>query len=103
MSELANDAKAVNRRGFLKGSALFAAALGLSTVLPASAQEPQPARPAPEPERKEEEPKPADKPPSGVLKDDQGREYRLCDICGGNMYKQGNTWSCEQCGFSYEE
>jgi len=24
-------------------------------------------------------------------------------MCGGNMYKQDNTWTCEQCGYSYEE
>ena len=33
----------------------------------------------------------------------EGREYRVCDMCGGNMYKQDNTWTCEQCGYSYQE
>ena len=37
------------------------------------------------------------------LLDKDGREYRVCDMCGGNMYKQEKTWTCEQCGFSYEE
>jgi hypothetical protein len=27
----------------------------------------------------------------------------VCDMCGGNMYKQDNTWTCEQCGYSYQE
>ena len=45
-----------------------------------------------------------DEPPKKKpLLDKDGREYRVCDMCGGNMYKQENTWTCEQCGFSYEE
>jgi hypothetical protein len=23
-------------------------------------------------------------------------------MCGGNMYLAEKTWTCEQCGFSYE-
>ena len=37
------------------------------------------------------------------LVDKNGREYRVCERCGGNMYKEGNTWTCEQCGFNYTE
>ena len=87
----------VDRRGFLKGSALFAAALTLAYALPAHAQEPQP-KPAPEPGEKKD-----DAPKKKPLFDKDGREYRVCDMCGGNMYKQEKTWTCEQCGFSYEE
>ena len=87
----------VDRRGFLKGSALFATALTLAFALPAYAQEPQ-QPPAPGPgEKKDEAPK------KKPLFDKDGREYRVCDMCGGNMYKQEKTWTCEQCGFSYEE
>lgn len=32
-----------------------------------------------------------------------GRPYRVCPQCGSNMYKQGRTWTCENCGYSYEE
>jgi anaerobic selenocysteine-containing dehydrogenase len=87
----------VNRRGFLKGSALFAAAVGLAQALPAQAQEPQP-KPAPDSGEKKD-----DAPKKKPLLDKDGREYRVCDMCGGNMYKQEKTWTCEQCGFSYEE
>jgi anaerobic selenocysteine-containing dehydrogenase len=87
----------VNRRGFLKGSALFAATVAVAYALPAHAQEPQ-QQPAPEaPEKKDEAPK------KKPLLDKDGREYRVCDMCGGNMYKQEKTWTCEQCGFSFEE
>jgi hypothetical protein len=93
-------ARTVDRRGFLKGSALFAALVGATAAAPALAQEPQ-NRPAPEGQKPADktEPAPAKKP----LLDKEGREYRVCDMCGGNMYKQDNTWTCEQCGYSYQE
>jgi hypothetical protein len=105
----------VGRRGFLKGSALLAAAaVGLS-VAPLLAQEQQnkPAVPeekpaAPGGEAKKEEPAKKDEPATkkedpNKLVDKNGREYRVCERCGGNMYKEGNTWTCEQCGLSYVE
>jgi anaerobic selenocysteine-containing dehydrogenase len=98
MSDFTRTEKTLDRRGFLKGSALFAAALGLAAAAPALAQDQKPAEPAPEPagEKKTE-------PARKKLLDSQGREYRVCDMCGGNMYKAEKTWTCEQCGFSYEE
>jgi hypothetical protein len=96
----------LDRRSFLRGSALFAAAIGLRT-LPAAAQEPQ--QP---PQEKKEEPKkePKDpfdageKPGNGKkLVDKEGREYRICPQCGYNMYKEGRMWVCENCGYSYVE
>lgn len=93
--------KSVDRRSFLRGSAVFAAALGLAAA-PALAQQ-QP---------KEEKPAPKD--PFGddkgdgegekkVLIDKEGREYRVCPQCAYNMYKQGRMWVCENCGYSYVE
>jgi hypothetical protein len=97
-----------DRRSFLRGSALFAAALGLS-VLPgiAAAQQPPQEKPKPKPEGEEEE-KPADpmtgeKSKDGKLYDKEGREYKVCPQCGYNMYKQGRMWICENCGYSYVE
>ena len=95
----------LDRRGFLKGSALFAAAVGLSAAVPAAAQEPQ-NRPAPEQkpdEKKEEPPKTEEAGKKKPLIDKDGREYRVCEMCGSNMYKHEKTWTCEQCGYSYEE
>jgi hypothetical protein len=92
--------KNVDRRSFLRGSALFAAALGM-TVVPAvaSGQQPQ--------QRPKEEEKPADpfsgEKKEGVLIDEEGREYRVCPQCAYNMYKQGRMWFCENCGYSYVE
>ena len=97
--------QSVDRRSFLRGSALFAAALGLAAA-PAAAQQPPQEKPKPEPE---EEPKPAEpfgdgeKSKDGKLYDKEGREYRVCPQCGYNMYKQGKMWVCENCGYSYVE
>lgn len=101
----------LDRRNFLRGSAMFAAAIGVS-VLPAFAQQPQQPPPQPKPEedeKKKEEPKdPFD---TGKKEDDkdkklvdaEGREYRVCPQCAYNMYKQGRMWVCENCGYSYVE
>ena len=92
--------KNLDRRSFLRGSALFAGALGLS-VIPALAQQAQ------QPEKKEEpkDPFAADDEKDGEKKliDKEGREYRICPQCGYNMYKQGRMWVCDNCGYSYVE
>lgn len=97
----------LDRRSFLRGSALFAAAIGVS-VLPAFAQQ-QPQQPKPEEdeEKKKEEPKDPfadpNKKEEKKLVDAEGREYRVCPQCAYNMYKQGRMWVCENCGYSYVE
>ena len=95
----------LDRRSFLRGSAIFAAAIGVA-VLPAFAQEQKPA-PKPEEEEKKKEPKDpfgdSDKKDEKKLVDAEGREYRVCPQCAYNMYKQGRMWVCENCGYSYVE
>jgi ribosomal protein S27AE len=103
----------VDRRSFLRGSALFAAALGLGVAAPSFAQEQQQKPPEKKPEEKpEQKPTPADpfaeeekygKGESETKVDKDGREYRTCPQCASNMYKQGRTWTCENCGYSYVE
>jgi len=93
----------LGRRNFLRGSAIFAAAIGVA-VLPAGAQQ---APPKPEEDKKKEEPKDPfadpDKKDDKKLVDAEGREYRVCPQCAYNMYKQGRMWVCENCGYSYVE
>ena len=89
----------IDRRSFLRGSALFATALGLS-VVPALAQQPQQ---KPEEKEKEKEKDKSEKSKEGKLIDKDGREYRVCPQCAYNMYKQGRMWVCENCGYSYVE
>ena len=97
----------LDRRSFLRGSVMFAAAIGVS-VLPAFAQEQQKPKPE-ENEKKKEEPKdPFDtgrkeEDKDKKLVDAEGREYRVCPQCAYNMYKQGRMWVCENCGYSYVE
>ena len=120
MAEFTLNGKALDRRGFLKGSALFAAAVGLSVASPVFAQgqgqEQKPAAPeedkakAKEPSGDQAKQQPQQPSGGGAAKEDpnklvdaNGVEYRVCERCGGNMYKEGNTWTCEQCGLSYTE
>lgn len=90
--------KSLDRRSFLRGSALFAGVVGLS-VVPAAAQQ--------APEKKKKEPKDpfasGDKKEEKKLIDKDGNEYRICPQCGYNMYKQGRMWVCDNCGYSYVE
>jgi ribosomal protein S27AE len=102
-------AKSLDRRSFLRGSALFAGAIGLS-VLPTFAQQQPPPQPQEPPKKEEPKPEPKDpfaddkgKKEEKKLIDEEGREYRVCPQCGYNMYKQGRMWVCENCGYSYVE
>jgi TAT (twin-arginine translocation) pathway signal sequence len=90
----------VDRRSFLRGSAVFAAALGLAVTPSYAAQQPPPKKEEPEPSDPfaDEEEKDEKK-----LVDEEGREYRVCPQCAYNMYKQGRMWVCENCGYSYVE
>ena len=96
---MVDETKTIDRRSFLRGSALFAAAIGLS-VAPALAQQP-PSKP--EEKDKEKNKDKSEKPKEGKLIDKDGREYRVCPQCAYNMYKQGRMWVCENCGYSYVE
>ncbi len=116
---MANDTtRTLDRRNFLRGSALFAAAIGLSVapaiadgagIGPAGQQKPKPEEKPKPKEKPKEEKKPEDpfaegeKPKDGKLIDKEGREYRVCPQCAYNMYKQGRMWVCENCGYSYVE
>ncbi|MFP5379379.1 MAG: twin-arginine translocation signal domain-containing protein [Vicinamibacteria bacterium] len=94
--------KNVDRRSFLRGSALFAAALGMSVVPSVAGAQQQPQQQPKKEEEKPAEPFTEEK-KDGVLVDAEGREYRVCPQCAYNMYKQGRMWFCENCGYSYVE
>ncbi len=97
----------LNRRAFLRGSSLFAAALAVPAI--AAAQAPsQPPKdegdrkdtPAPDAPSKDAD---QDDPYKQTKLDEQGRPFRMCPQCGSNMYRQEKTWTCESCGYSYVE
>lgn len=111
----------LDRRSFLRGSSLgVAALLGVAAASPlvVFAQEPQskPAsgdkKPSDEKKTDPDAPKSDDKTESKVYRvegvdgkfyDREGVEVRECPECGHNMYQQGRTWTCENCGYSYIE
>ena len=95
-----------------------AALLGVAAASPlvVFAQEPQD-KPSDDKKKADEkkdqdEPKADEKPESkpyrvegadGKFYDREGVEVRECPECGHNMYQQGRTWTCENCGYSYIE
>ncbi len=109
----------LDRRSFLRGSSLgVAALLGVAAASPlvVFAQEPQDkpkkSDKKKEPEPEQDGPKAADTSGSkpirvegkdGRFYDPDGVEVRECPECGHNMYQQGRTWTCENCGYSYIE
>jgi hypothetical protein len=95
----------IDRRHFLRGSVLFAGGLMLGSTRVRAAQEPAPKPPDEKPEQKPEEEKPSEEKPSEdkPLVDADGREYRICPQCSAPMYRQGRTWTCDTCGYSYVE
>ena len=108
----------IDRRSFLRGSSLAAAALvGIAAASPlvAFAQSPDTPKDGKKKtdEKKDEddskaEEKADEKPyrvegADGKLRDREGVEVRECPECGHNMYQQGRTWTCENCGYSYVE
>jgi len=111
----------VGRRSFLRGSGLAAAMIvGVAAASPliGYAQQQDP----PQDTKKTDDKKTDDKKTDGTADDKKsadgtadsssgsetkldanGYEYRECPQCGGNMYQQGRTWTCENCGYSYVE
>lgn len=111
----------LDRRSFLRGSGLGAAALlGVAAASPlvvfAQQDKPQTAddKKKTDPdkkdqddqkaEQKQDQPKASSEEGSTETKlDANGVEVRECPQCGHNMYQQGRTWTCENCGYSYIE
>ena len=107
----------LDRRSFLRGSSLSAAALlGVAAASPlvvfAQEQNQRQTDKKGDEHDKKDEPKDKEKDKDGSGDDDptrvtkldaDGNEYRECPQCGSNMYRQGRTWTCENCGYSYVE
>ena len=110
----------LDRRSFLRGYGVGVAALlgvAASSPLVIFAQEQDKPRAGDQkkadPEKKDQDPeKIDDKSESKVYRvegrdgkfyDREGNEVRECPECGHNMYQQGRTWTCENCGYSYIE
>jgi len=113
----------VGRRSFLRGSGLAAAMIvGVAAASPLIGYAQEPTQ---DDKKKTDDKKTDDKKTDGqqaagdqqttdqtqngsgsssdTKLDANGVEYRECPQCGGNMYQQGRTWTCENCGYSYIE
>ncbi|MGH9321190.1 MAG: twin-arginine translocation signal domain-containing protein [Vicinamibacteria bacterium] len=99
------------RRDFLKAAGLAMAGIAGTTLVSRSAwsqeeekkdQEKPEEKPENEPkdEDEKEEPNYDDLFENG---DSEEEETRACPQCGALMYRQGRTWTCENCGYSYVE
>ncbi len=109
----------LDRRSFLRGSSLAAAALvGIAAASPLvvfaqAPAKPRDDKPKDDPENKDDkDDKKVDESPDAASdrasttetkRDADGNEFRECPQCGHNMYRQGRTWTCENCGYSYIE
>jgi ribosomal protein S27AE len=105
----------LDRRSFLRGSGLgVAALLGVAAASPlvVFAQEPQDKPKKSDDKKDQDAPKDGEQPDvrpyrtegkDGRFYDKEGVEVRECPECGHNMYQQGRTWTCENCGYSYIE
>src|SRR5437763_1864471 len=114
-------AAGLDRRSFLRGSSLgVAALLGVAAASPlvVFAQAPRDDKKKTDDKKTEEKnndakddqdtPKADERPyrtdgKDGKFYDREGVEVRECPECGHNMYQQGRTWTCENCGYSYVE
>ncbi len=104
----------LDRRTFLRGSALAAAALlGVAAASPVITFAQTQDKPQAQDDKKKDDEGKNDEPkdekpyrsegPDGKFYDRQGVEVRECPECGHNQYQQGRTWTCENCGYSYVE
>jgi len=112
----------LTRRDFLKAAGLAVAGITGASVLSRSAWAQEEEKKPEEPEEKDEKPeedkkeeKPEEEPKdenyddlfeendSGEPGEPSEEETRACPQCGALMYRQGRTWTCENCGYSYVE
>ncbi len=86
-----------NRRDFLRGAGLaFAGVLGAASFAAGQQEEEEDTKTS------EEEQEELDY--DALFAEDSGDEdTRACPQCGALMYRQGRTWTCENCGYSYVE
>ncbi len=84
------------RRDFLRAAGFaVAGALGAPSFAAAAQQQ--------EEEKKETEEQEELDYDALFAEDPEDEDTRACPQCGALMYRQGRTWTCENCGYSYVE
>src|SRR6195952_3586400 len=110
----------LDRRSFLRGSSLgLAALIGVAAASPLVVFAESQDKPKTDDKKKKTDDQDKKEPPTesaedkpdskpsrvegsdGKFYDREGVEVRECPQCGHNMYQQGRTWTCENCGYSY--
>lgn len=88
------------RRDFLRSAGMAAAAIVGAGVLARSGYSQDQ-----DEEKKKEEPKEEEPNWDELFEEDSSgdEDTRACPQCGALMYRQGRTWTCENCGYSYVE
>jgi ribosomal protein S27AE len=89
----------LTRRDFLKAAGLGVAGVVGASVLSRSVQ----AQEQTEDEKKKDDEKQDENQNVVESNDSAEEETRACPQCGALMYRQGRTWTCESCGYSYVE
>ena len=88
----------LSRRDFLKVAGFAVSGIAAAATLRAQEQDP-PVEPDEDAPNDDEDLFGSD----GSQGDGDEEETRACPQCGALMYKDGNTWICETCGYSYVE
>jgi ribosomal protein L37AE/L43A len=107
----------LTRRGFLKAAGLAVAGVTGASLLSRSGWAQEEEKKPEEDKKDQEEPKAEEEPKEEPNYDDlveekeseeptepiepTEEETRACPQCGALMYRQGRTWTCENCGYSY--
>ncbi len=84
------------RRDFLRAAGIaVAGVVGTASFAIAQQEDPQ--------KKKEEEENEELDYDALFAEDPEDEDTRACPQCGALMYRQGRTWTCENCGYSYVE
>ena len=97
----------LTRRSFLKAAGLAVAGITGASVLSRSAWAQEEEKKPEEDEKEETKPEEPEKEENydDLFEENESgeEETRACPQCGALMYRQGRTWTCENCGYSYVE
>jgi len=97
----------LTRRSFLKAAGLAVAGITGASVLSRSAWAQEDEKKPEEDEKEETKPEEPEKEENydDLFEENESgeEETRACPQCGALMYRQGRTWTCENCGYSYVE
>jgi len=91
----------LTRRDFLKTAGF--AVIGIAGAATIHAQDQEKPKPSEPKDPDDDEDLFGSDDASGGKGDDDEEETRACPQCGALMYREGNTWICETCGYSYVE